>query len=56
MRLAILAYAAVAWGLLSGIDLLWPIWPVHWATGIAALTVGALAVLAAIAAGVRRLK
>ena len=56
MRLAILAYAAVAWGILAALDLFWPIWPVHLVTGFAAIVVGVLAILAVIAAGVRRLK
>ena len=54
MRPVLLAYAAMAWGLTALIDLIWPIWPVRIATGLAALAFSVLTIFAFIAAGVRK--
>jgi hypothetical protein len=50
MRLSILAHGAVALLLLLTLDRLWPIWPIHLATGIAASIVAILTALALVAA------
>ncbi len=53
MQRAILAYAAVAFALLFGIDQFWPIWPVHMVAVLAALVVAVMTGLAIVAAGRR---